>query len=294
MPQIAANDLTLEYDTFGSSSGKPLLLVMGLGSQMTRWHPDFCELLADDGHYVVRFDNRDVGLSTHLTEAGMPDMAAITAALMQGQPAEVPYTLHDMANDTAALIEGLGLGAAHVCGVSLGGMIVQTLAIRHPDKVRSLTSIMSTTGNRELPPATPEAMGALLSPAAPDRAGTGARAIDISKVIGSPGYPADPEETRARAMADYDRSFNPAGVARQMAAASVQEDRRAGLAGVSVPALVIHGQDDPLVPVTGGIDTHEALPNSELCLIDGMGHDLPRALWPQIVEQIGRVTAKAG
>ncbi|MEM1434158.1 MAG: alpha/beta hydrolase [Pseudomonadota bacterium] len=294
MPQISANALTIEYDTFGSSTDRPLLLVMGLGSQMTRWNPDFCGMLADAGHYVVRFDNRDVGLSTHLNEAGLPDMAAVTAALLQGQEVDVPYTLEDMADDTAALIEGLALDAVHVCGASLGGMVAQTLAIRHPRKVRSLTSIMSSTGNRELPPATPEAMAALLTPAAPDRAGTGERAISISKVIGSPGYPADPEEVRARAMADYDRAFDPAGVARQMAAASVQADRRAELSGLSIPALVIHGKDDPLVPVTGGIDTHEAIPDSELCLIDGMGHDLPRQLWPEIVQQITLVTEKAG
>ncbi|MEM6709976.1 MAG: alpha/beta hydrolase [Pseudomonadota bacterium] len=290
MPQVAANGLSFEYETFGNPADRPLLLIMGLGSQMTRWQPGFCDALVQLGHYVIRFDNRDVGLSTHLHDAGMPDMAAVTAALLQGTQAPVPYGLDDMADDTAGLIEALGLDAAHVVGVSLGGMVAQTLAIRHPARVLSLTSIMSSTGNRSLPPATPEAMAALMSPAATDREGAGTRAIEIYEVIGSPAYPADPEETRQRAMSDFDRATDPAGVARQMAAAATQPDRREALAELTVPALIIHGKADTLVPVEGGIDTHEALPGSELLLIDGMGHDLPAELWPQITEAIAART----
>lgn len=294
MPQLVANNLTIEYETFGQRGARPLLLVMGLGAQMTRWSPDFCAMLADAGHYVIRFDNRDVGLSTRIDDAGLPDIAAITAQMMQGQQPRVPYTLHDMAADAEGVLDALDIAAAHVCGASLGGMIVQTLAINHPERVRSLISIMSSTGNRELPPPTPEAMGALMSPPATDRAGNIERTVGIAAIIGSPGFATDPEDVRARAAADYDRSFYPVGVARQMAAASVQEDRRAKLAAVTVPALVIHGQDDPLVPVTGGIDTSEALPNAELCIIDGMGHDLPRQVWPQIVQRITELTTRAG
>ncbi|MFK7914888.1 MAG: alpha/beta fold hydrolase [Pseudomonadales bacterium] len=286
MPQVSANGIQLEYDTFGSDDQRPLLMIMGLGAQMTRWPEPLCQGLAASGHYVIRFDNRDVGLSSRLDAAGMPDIAALTGAVMQGQSPTVPYGLEDMANDAAALLDALGLDSANVCGASLGGMIAQTMAIHHPAKVRSLISIMSSTGNRELPPPTPEAMGALLSPPATNRAGSIERTVEVASIIGSPAYPADPETVRGRAAADYDRSFYPIGTARQMAAATVQQDRRSALAGVTVPALVIHGNADPLVPVTGGIDTHEALPNSQLWAVDGMGHDLPEPLWPEMIERI--------
>lgn len=286
MPQVSANGIQLEYDTFGSADQRPLLMIMGLGAQMTRWPEALCQGLAASGHYVIRFDNRDVGLSSYLDDAGIPDIAALTAAVMQGHRPEVPYGLEDMANDAAGLLDALDLESANICGASLGGMIAQTMAIHHPSRVRSLISIMSSTGNRELPPPTPEAMGALLSPPATDRAGSIERTVQIASIIGSPDYPADPDSVRIRAAADYDRAFYPVGTARQMAAASVQQDRRSALANVTVPALVIHGNADPLVPVTGGIDTHEALPNSQLWAVDGMGHDLPEPLWPEMIERI--------
>ena len=261
---------------------------------MTRWpRKAFCEGLAAAGHYVIRYDNRDVGLSQRFDSAGVPDIGAITAAVMAGQEPEVPYTLTDMADDAAAVLDGLALDAAHICGASLGGMIAQTLAIKHPQRVLSLTSIMSSTGNRALPAATPEAMAALTSPPASDREGSIARTEAIAKVIGSPAYPADPDELRARAGADFDRAFYPVGVARQMAAASVQPDRRADLRNVQVPALVIHGVEDPLVPLAGGIDTHEALANATLWAVEGMGHDLPKPLWPQMIERIATLTQSA-
>ena len=280
MPRMQGNGIEIEYDTFGDSAGRPLLLVMGLGAQMIAWHEDFCARLADAGHYVIRFDNRDTGLSTHLDEAGMPDMMAILGARASGEPVDVPYTLDDMAEDGFAVLDHLGLHDAHICGASLGGMIAQTMALKHPNRVRSLISIMSTTGNPDLPPATPAAMEALMSPAATDREGTVERALRNAPIIGSPGFPAD-------------RAFNPAGVARQMAAATVQVNRRPLLESLRIPALVIHGADDPLVPLSGGLDTHEAIPGAELLVIDGMGHDLPRAVWPQIVERISALTARA-
>ncbi|MGI9328408.1 MAG: alpha/beta fold hydrolase [Pseudomonadales bacterium] len=291
MAQLSANGIQIEYDTFGEERDRPLLLIMGLGAQMTRWPELFCQGLAEQGHYVIRFDNRDVGLSERFEAAGPPDIAAITAAVMAGRDPEVPYTLDDMANDSAGLLDALALDAAHVCGASLGGMIAQTMAIQHPDRVLSLTSIMSSTGNRNLPPPKPEAMAALMSAPAQDREGSIARTESIAKIIGSPAYPANLAELRDRAAADFDRSFYPVGVARQMAAASVQADRRAALAKVQVPALVIHGNEDPLVPVTGGIDTHEALVRSTLWAVDGMGHDLPKPLWPSIIERIGALTS---
>lgn len=292
MPQIAANGISLEYDSFGQPDNPPLIMIMGLGSQMTRWHPDLCELLARMGHYVIRFDNRDVGLSTHLDDAGLPDMAAVMGAMLEGKAAQVPYGLADMAADLFGLMDGLQLPAAHICGASLGGMIAQTAALADPERILSLTSIMSSTGNRELPPATPEAMGALMSPGATDREGAARRTAEIAAIIGSPAYPADPAELRERALADFDRASDPAGVARQMAAAATQADRRAGLRELSLPALVIHGKADPLVPVEGGIDTHEALPVSRLLLLEGMGHDLPRALWPDIASGIAELTKR--
>ncbi len=293
MAQLNTNGIRIEYDTFGEQRHRPLLLIMGLGAQMTRWPELFCQGLAEQGHYVIRFDNRDVGLSERFEAAGPPDIAAITAAVMAGRDPEVPYTLEDMANDSAGLLDALSLDAAHICGASLGGMIAQTLAIAHPNRVLSLTSIMSSTGNRNLPPPKPEAMAALMSPPAQDRDSSIARTESIAKIIGSPAYPADPAELRERAAADFDRSFYPVGVARQMAAASVQADRRAALAKVQAPALVIHGNEDPLVPVTGGIDTHEALRRSTLWTVDGMGHDLPKPLWPSIIERISALTSGA-
>lgn len=292
MPSITANGISLEYDTFGQPEDPPLLLIMGLGSQMTRWHPDLCQMLAAKGLYVIRFDNRDVGLSTHLDAAGLPDMAAVMAAMLEGKPAAVPYGLEDMAADMIGLMDGLALPAAHICGASLGGMIAQTAALAYPERILSMTSIMSSTGNRSLPPATPEAMGALMSPGATDREGAARRTAEIAAIIGSPAYPAEPAELRERALADFDRASDPAGVARQMAAAATQPDRRSGLKALSLPALIIHGKADPLVPVEGGIDTHEAIPGSELMLLDGMGHDLPRALWPQITTGIAELARR--
>ena len=209
MPRMQGNGIEIEYDTFGDSAGRPLLLVMGLGAQMIAWHEDFCARLADAGHYVIRFDNRDTGLSTHLDEAGMPDMMAILGARASGEPVDVPYTLDDMAEDGFAVLDHLGLHDAHICGASLGGMIAQTMALKHPNRVRSLISIMSTTGNPDLPPATPAAMEALMSPAATDREGTVERALRNAPIIGSPGFPADPDEIRARTERAFDRAFTP-------------------------------------------------------------------------------------
>lgn len=293
MAQLNANNIQIEYETFGDPVRVPLLLIMGLGAQLTRWPEEFCEALATKGHYVIRFDNRDIGLSTHLDDAGTPDIAAITAAMAAGKPTGVAYDLTDMANDAVGVLDALQIDSAHICGASLGGMIAQTLTINHPTRVRTLTSIMSTTGNRELPPPAPEALAALMSPPVQDREGTIQRALEVSRVIGSPAYPTDEDELRARAGTDFDRSFYPVGTARQMAAITVQNDRRAELSKVTAPSLIIHGKADALVPLTGGIDTHEAIPGAELWAVDGMGHDLPKPLWPEIVERIAAHTAKA-
>jgi pimeloyl-ACP methyl ester carboxylesterase len=291
MAQLRANGIQLEYDTFGQRSGRPLLLVMGLGAQMIHWRAEFCELLAAAGHYVIRFDNRDVGRSEKLDAAGVPNVAELLPRALAGEAVSAPYSLDDMADDAWALLDALDIEAAHICGASLGGMIVQTMAINAPQRVKSLTSIMSSTGNPELPPAQPEAIAALLSPPGRDRAETLERSVSVARVIGSPAYPTPEAEIRARAAEAFDRCFYPVGVTRQMAAAMAHGNRVPALRTLDVRALVIHGAADPLVPLAGGLDTHAALRGSRLLVIDGMGHDLPRQVWPQVVEAIDELTA---
>ena len=288
--KIDANGISITYDTFGSSSHSPLLLVMGLGAQMTAWDDEFCAQLAAEDLYVIRYDNRDVGLSSHFDDQGVPDMQQLVADMMAGNTPNIAYTLDDMAADGMGLLTALGIDQAHICGASLGGMIVQTMAINHPDRVLTMTSIMSTTGNPGLPPASPEAMAALTSERADNVQQAMDRAVAVAKVIGSPGFPQDEARTRAKAKASFERSFYPDGVARQMAAIVAHGDRRSGLHQLQLPTLVIHGTGDPLVPVTGGIDTHENIEGAELMLIEGMGHDLPRETWNQIVDGIASLT----
>jgi len=283
MAQVTGNGITIEYDTFGESSEKPLLLVMGLGAQMTRWREEFCQLLAQQGHYVIRFDNRDVGLSERFDSAGAPDMAQLFMQAQAGEAITAAYTLDDMAQDAFGVLDALGIDRAHICGASMGGMIVQTMAIQQPQRVLSMVSIMSTTGNPDLPSSTPEASAALMSPAGTSLESVLDRAVAVSRVIGSPDYQDTADQIRQRAQADFERSFYPVGVARQMAAIAASGNRRPLLTQVSTPTLVIHGTDDPLVPLAGGIDTHEAISGSRLETFAGMGHDLPEALWSKIV-----------
>ena len=292
MPQISSNGVTLEYDTFGSPGGRPLLLVMGLGAQMIHWDDEFCSGLADHGHHVIRFDNRDAGLSTKFDDAPIPDMGALVTSLVAGEKPDVPYTLDDMADDAFGLLDGLGVERAHVCGASMGGMIVQTMALRQPERLLSMTSIMSTTGNPALPPAAPEAMAALTSPVPADLEGYLERSLSVAKVIGSPGFPFDDARARERARQTYERSLYPEGTARQMAAIVAHGNRRPGLEALRLPTLVIHGTDDPLVPLTGGHDTHAAIANSEMLEIPGMGHDLPPGSWDTVIGSISKLTAR--
>jgi pimeloyl-ACP methyl ester carboxylesterase len=293
MPRIATNGVELEYETFGRATGPTILLVMGLGAQMLLWEEEFCEALAGRGYRVIRFDNRDVGLSTKFEHAGAPNIMAALAAVAQGRPISAPYTLHDMAEDVAGLLGALRIDDAHVVGASMGGMIAQTLAIRHPQRVRSLTSIMSTTGEPGLPPAKPEAMQVLMTPAPTERAAYIEHHIHVAKVIGSPGFPFDTQAVRARAGRMFDRGVFPAGVARQLVAILASGSRKPALASVRAPTLVIHGSEDPLVPIAGGRDTAAAVPGAELLVIEGMGHDLPRGAWPRIVEAITKHADRA-
>ncbi|MEV4066947.1 alpha/beta fold hydrolase [Nonomuraea dietziae] len=277
-----SNGIEIAYDSFGTPGDRPLLLIMGLGSQLVHWDEEFCELLAARGHHVVRYDNRDVGLSTHLTEAGVPELVPGAAA---------PYLLSDMADDAAGLMDVLGWPAAHVLGVSMGGMIAQALAIGHPDRVLSLTSIMSTPGPDVGPP-TPEAMAALFSPPAPDRQTAVERALEVWAVIGSPGYEMDRERIAKVAGLAYDRAYDPAGTARQLAAILASGDRTEGLGGLTMPALVIHGEADPLVQIAGGRATAAAIPGATLLTYPGMGHDLPRPLWEEIMDAVTAVQGR--
>jgi pimeloyl-ACP methyl ester carboxylesterase len=293
MPRAATNGIEIEYDHFGDESDRPLLLIMGLGAQMILWDEEFCSQLAARGHWVIRFDNRDVGLSTKLDQAAVPNPLQLMRARLAGEALEVPYTLEDMADDAVGLLDALGLGRAHLVGASMGGMIAQTVAIRHPSRVASLTSIMSTTGSPELPPPKPEAMAVLMTPAPTERRVAIEQHVETARVIGSPGFPFDEARIRARGARLYDRAFYPVGVARQLAAIMGGKSRVEALKSLSVPALVIHGDADPLAPVEGGKETHAAIPGADLLIIEGMGHDLPPQVWPRLVRAIGDLTEKA-
>ncbi|WP_326579912.1 alpha/beta fold hydrolase [Actinacidiphila glaucinigra] len=290
MPRAKSNGIELEYDTFGSPGDPALLLVMGLGAQMTLWRTEFCTALADRGFFVVRYDNRDAGLSTGLDEHPVPDIGAV----LSGDPSGVPYLLADMADDAVGLLDALDIHAAHVVGASMGGMIAQQLVIDHPDRVLSLCSVMSTTGDRSVGRASAEAIAAMPgSNGVPlTREAVIDEAVRRAAVIGSPAYPPAPEELRERVTAAYDRAYRPEGYLRQYAAILASPDRTPGLRSVTVPTVVVHGEQDPLVDRSGGRATAAAVPGSELLLIPGMGHDLPEQVWPAVVDAIARNAAR--
>jgi pimeloyl-ACP methyl ester carboxylesterase len=281
MTAVAANDLTIEYETFGDPGSPPVLLTTGVTCQLIQWDTALCQALADAGFYVVRYDNRDVGLSSWLDGLGQPDLAGLLAGT--GLP---PYTLSDMAADSAGLLDALGLDSAHIVGLSMGGMIAQTFAIEHPGRVRTLVSIMSTTGSPSVGQPQPEALAALLAPAPTTRNEAVALAVSFWRDVSSPGYPFREQDVRALAEAGFDRAFHPDGNLRQMAAIVVQPDRTADLAGLQVPTLVIHGDADPLVDPSGGRATAAAIPGAQLMLISGMGHDLPPELFDRLVTDL--------
>ena len=297
MPHIQSNGIDLYYESHGDAAApEPILLIMGLGAQMTRWPPAFYGKLVDAGHRVILFDNRDVGLSEKLDAAGLPDVPGILQALAAGQTPPAAYTLAEMAADAVGLLDALGIQRAHIVGASMGGMIAQLVAADYPQRVLSLTSVMSTTGNRELPPSKPEAI-AVLNNRGPDPRedveGFLTNSVKSARAIGSPGYPAEEAGIRERALSDFNRSFSPLGFMRQYAGVMASPDRRAKLKTITAPTLVIHGVDDALVPVEGGKDTAANIPGAELLLIPGMGHDLPVQLHDQIAQAILGVVAKA-
>lgn len=288
MPQLQSNGLTIEYDTFGDRGADPLLLIMGLGTQMTAWTPEFCNSLATHGHYVIRFDNRDIGLSTKMDGARAPGRLRYLMHRLLGTDLGAPYSLQDMASDAAGVLDALQIGAAHVVGASMGGMIAQLLTVGHPVRVKSLTSLMSTSGDPRLPRAKPEIVKQMLArrPKGNNPAEMIEYTVATAKMLSSPAYPRSDAEWRELFRASINRSFYPQGFMRQMAAIVADGSRVERLKKITTPTLVIHGRDDPLVPVEGGINTAQHIDGSRLEIIDGMGHDLPPPLIARITDLI--------
>ncbi|HEX4420427.1 MAG TPA: alpha/beta hydrolase [Kofleriaceae bacterium] len=274
--------IDIAYEQLGDPHAPPVLLIMGIGGQLIAWPDGLCDELVGRGLHVIRFDNRDVGQSTHLTGAPPPDLAAAIA----GDHSSASYTLSDMAADAVGLLDALGVDSAHLVGASMGGFIAQTIAIEHPHRVRSLTSMMSTTGDRSVGQPHADATRALAGPPPTSREAIVQRTLDVFRAVGSPGFPADLEGIADRAGRAFDRAFDPLGMARQAVAVIASGDRTSRLRSLDIPALVIHGANDQMIDPSGGRATAAAIPGAELLVIDGMGHDLPRALWPQLATRI--------
>lgn len=285
---IKANGMDLEYETFGQRRDPPILLIMGLGAQMLWWPEDFCELLAQKGFYAIRFDNRDIGKSTWLDDTPVPDIMQMFQDALAGKRVPPPYTLEDMAADAMALLRALGIERAHVVGASMGGMIAQICAANYPDRVLSLTSIMSTSGRRDLPQATPEVLSLLTMPPPDptDRAAVIEHGVRLIQTISGDGYTASRERAQRLAERSYDRGYHAAGTLRQFAAIIASGNRTRLLETIHVPTLVIHGDRDPLIPPEGGKDTAAHIPGAKLVMMHGMGHDLPPELLPQLTDAI--------
>jgi pimeloyl-ACP methyl ester carboxylesterase len=285
--RVAANGIELAYETFGDASAPPVVLIMGLATQMIAWPDELCDGLARRGLFVIRFDNRDAGASTHLRSAPPPRLADI---VLRRRPP--PYTIGDMADDVLGLIGGLGLEAVHLVGASMGGFIAQAVALEHPDRVRTLTLIMTSTGSRRVGQAKPRVYARLLrSRAVASRSAAISAVVDTFRLIGSHGFAFDEEYLRDLAGRSWDRGYEPAGYRRQLAAVIAQPNRTAALRRLTVPTLVIHGLDDPLVAPSGGLAIAKAIPNSRFVGFSGMGHDLPRPLWPEFVREIAALAA---
>lgn len=285
-----ANGIELCYQTFGDAAKPALLLIMGLGTQMIAWDDVFCCQLADRGYHVIRFDNRDIGRSTWFDHEEVPNVMALIAKAAIGLKPKVPYTLKDMANDSVGLLDTLGIAKAHVVGASMGGMIGQQMAIDHPSRLATLTSIMSTTGDPKLPSAKSEATSLLMAKPAEDEAEFVAFYAKLMKVLRAGDFPEDEALDASRARASWRRGYHPAGSGRQLAAIIGSGNRTKALASVKVSTLVIHGRPDPLVPVEGGIATADAIPGAKLLLVERMGHALPLVIWGEV---IGAIVAHA-
>jgi len=285
MPTAQVNGISICYDELGE--GPALLLIMGIGCQLIHWRDEFRQMLVDHGFRVIRMDNRDMGLSTHLTQQRAPTLAQMAARRTVGLPIEAPYRLEDMAQDAVGLLDVLGIDQALVVGASMGGMIGQTLAIENPERVRGLVSIMSHTGERRFLVGRPNAIKVMLEgrpPRTPEEAGE--RVVRIMDALASPAYPTDPDRYREMAAIAFERDSDPRGFGRQLAAILSSGSRAQGLEKLTVPTLVIHGKEDPLIPVAAGRRTAKLIPDAQLWEVDGMGHDLPAQLWPVIADRI--------
>ena len=282
-------DVELCYEPFGDPGRPAVLLVMGLGTQMLAWHSDFCTELADRGFFVIRYDNRDVGRSTHLTDRPVPRPTEFLTRRIR-QPA---YLLADMAADGIGLLDELGVERAHVVGASMGGMIAQTMAANHPDRVLSLVSIMSSTGSRWSGQPAPRILPVFLQKPATSKEAYVERLVKLFALVGSPGFERDQDELRELAATSWDRGNDPGGMARQLGAIIASGHRAADLKQIQVPTLVIHGKSDRLIRPSGGRATARAIPDARLDVIDGMGHDLPRGVWPRILDGIAQTAARA-
>lgn len=291
---VAANGIQIEFETFGRERDEALLLIMGLGSQMTLWDDAFCADLAGRGFHVIRFDNRDVGHSTWFDHFGPANPLEVAVAIAQGKEPSLAYTLDDMADDAAGLLDALSLESAHIVGASMGGMIAQAFAIRHAPRVKSLTSVMSGTGHPEQPGPKPEALAVMMEPPNEDPVQRIEQSVRFWRTVGSPGFPFDEDAVRARCIRMIERAYHPEGTSRQLAAIVAHGSREEGLRELAVPTLVIHGVDDPLVPVECGKMTANVIPGAELMLIDGMGHDFPRELQGKLVDAVAQMAARAG
>ena len=294
MPQVRANGIDIEYESFGRDGDPLILLIMGFAAQLILWPEALCLGLAAKGFRVVRFDNRDVGKSTHFAGLAAPDSRALFAEIMAGRRPDVPYSLDDMADDAVGLMDALRVERAHIVGASMGGMIAQLVAINHPDRTKSLTSIMSTTGRRDLPAGNRETLSVLFQP---PKSSSRDDLIDASmlvqKALSSPGFPASEAEMRLTAERRTDRApFDPGGLARQSAALIAAPPRNALLRELRCPTLVLHGADDPVIPAAAAKDTAESIPGAELVIVPGMGHDFAAALVPVYLKHIGDFVSK--
>jgi pimeloyl-ACP methyl ester carboxylesterase len=295
MPQVRANAIDIEYESFGRVGDPLILLIMGFAAQLLFWPESLCEGLAAKGFRVVRFDNRDIGKSTHLTDRAAPDMRELLTEAASGRQPQVPYSLSDMADDAVGLMGALGVGRAHIVGASMGGMIAQLVAINHPDRTKSLVSIMSTTGRRDLPPGDPDALAVLARPPrSSGREDLIEYGIIVRHALASPGFPQSEADVRAFVERVVDRApYDPNGIARQWAAVIAAPPRNELLKTVRRPALVLHGDSDPLFPVATAKDTAESIRGAELVVVPGMGHGFPESLVPICLKHIGDFVLKA-
>lgn len=291
--QVSANGLQITYDSFGQLENPVIILIMGLATQMIYWDNEFCELLARKGFRVIRFDNRDIGKTTWLTNSPVPSVWRFIGNSVFNKRIKAPYLLDNMADDTLALMDALNVSKAHLVGASMGGMIAQCVALKSPARVQTLTSIMSTTGNRALPKPKKRVGAKLLKPLAKDIERYVLQNLQVWKVLHGDHYPFDKERIESLIRDSWQRGFNPNGVVRQLSAILDSPDRTKSLQQLQIPSLVIHGDADPLVPVECGIATAQAIPNATLKILKGMGHTLPSQLWPQVVDEIVKLT-KAG